>query len=68
MLRNPHERRSLLQFEIVTATMRLRWAKAAAKRNPTTRELANFIDASRVELAKLKGLVKRRVSRAAPKI
>ena len=61
----PHQRRKRLREEIVTATMRLDWAKAEAKRNPTTPALTSFIKASQAERRTLKmelaKLVKRRV-------
>jgi hypothetical protein len=62
---SPHQRRDRLRLEIVTAAMRLDWAIAEAKRNPTTSALTRFIKDSReecralnVELAKVDKLIK----------
>jgi hypothetical protein len=51
---SPHQRRERLRLEITTATMRLDWAIAEAKRNPTTPALIRFIKDSREERRALK--------------
>lgn len=50
----PVQRRERLRLEIETATMRLDWAIAEAKRNATTLALTRFIEDSREECRALK--------------
>jgi hypothetical protein len=51
---NSAERCKPVRLEILTATMRLDWAIAQAKSNPTSPALTKFIQDSRLECRKLK--------------
>lgn len=44
-----HQQREHLRLEIITATMRLDWAKREAAREPTTPALKRFIEDSQEE-------------------
>jgi hypothetical protein len=50
----PDQQRERLRLEIETAAMRLEWAIAEAKRNPTTPALTRFLEDSREECNVLK--------------
>jgi hypothetical protein len=51
---SPHQRHERLRLQLITTKMRLDWAMAEAKRNPTTGALTTFIKDSRQECRVLK--------------